>query len=970
MVELNLKGALWEYEVVLMRGGKPWLEVSELKGKARVAGEKRLVDRDQVRNVFYSLMERHSKAEVDAGRPPMPHVAFDGGSLCYSTGELPTNEVFPAARPLIFREDDTRSPEEREAAMVKSADRRTTIQLRYIKQIEMPNGTVPADSTIRASLVAAITAFIRRAVLARDRPLYSLGSAYYGQGLNGDPRSQEVGNGIIMLPGIRSVVQAKQAGLMLSLDVAGQFFYRPCGVIEFLTERLPNGNNLLNKHWSSWSADEKKKLFKALRAGNAPLKLVSKTPTKKGRGGKDGAGKPPSYHVRGRSWSDVFTERAAGDLNGWHKENPDFTVAQYYTSTERELRYPGLPCLDFSKKFKARDGTEIVKLNWVPLETLEVAGGQKVAQGELTGKHTREMIKLCAVPPNRPTRDGRLSRIDMLSMEAKEVSNTLGNLGLNDTLSTGRTLMDMEGGRLELPALVYGNGRIVRVQRDGGDWQRDTSNMAFYDSTPKNSRGEPAGDIGNQWVIIVWSRPQKQTFDNFRRAFVEGAKNVMPGAGIEYPEVVLDGPIDGTSNRTKEAAEWIRSKLTRKPRFILNIIGGSKGDGQHRPYLMDALDNVLGVPCLHVRDDTLGKASGRGSSSLQNILMKLNGRLGGVSHAVVSPRAQPSDRGFPEASFPGVKKKLTMVLGADVGHGAPGGNARSIVSLVGSIDPFFSRYTCCSRFNTTKYQGTVPGMGRAEVIVLLKEMALKLLRQFYINNRELPNAVVMVRDGVSEGEISAVLQIEVQSIIDALKEAGSHVKVENYKPEVSYIVCVKSSNVRLMGHGNDGDRNGNITAGTIVDSGVTSVDKDDFILSSHIAIQGTSAAKRYCVLYNDSSMVTSDIQNFIFGLCHTYSRCPRSVSIPAPTYYSKLVYTRMQSIMSSRGVRCEADAAEFTATGGNMVPLGGYSAPAADQPRITPDELVTTYKDSIPEFPVTPPDHAVDAVEHVKSMFW
>jgi len=75
----------------------------------------------------------------------------------------------------------------------------------------------------------------------------------------------------------------------------------------------------------------------------------------------------------------------------------------------------------------------------------------------------------------------------------------------------------------------------------------------------------------------------------------------------------------------------------------------------------------------------------------------------------------------------------------------------------------------------------------------------------------------------------------------------------------------------------------------------------------------------------------------------------------------------MQNIMSSRGVRFEADAAEFTATGGNMVPLGGYSAPAADQPHITPDELAETYRASIPEFPVTP---LGEAAEHAKSMFW
>ena len=962
MVPVFLKANLHEYEATLMKNGAPWLEVGPLKDMAKVVGEKRSVPRDKVKEIFYGLMERHSQDEVEAGRPPLPPIAFDGGQLCYAAGgEIDIDREIPAAKPMVFEDGDERTAEEKEAIQARAEARRTTIRLRYIKTIPAPeNGVLPADPSMRASLVSSVTAFIRKAVAAREPKLFSAGSAYFGVGLDGKREVRTVGNGHVMLPGIRSVVQAKQGGLLLSLDVTGAFFYRPCGLIEFLEERL--GRGTLSRHWRDWSESDKRNLFKALRSGNKPLKLITKAVSKP-RGRKDRPPKATEHQTRGRSWNDLFTEQAADGLGGWHKDRADFTVANYFESTDRRLKYPNLPCLDFSQKRKAKDGTEIVKLDWIPLEALMVAEGQQVAQGELTGRHTADMIKLCAVPPSR-SNNHAMGRVQMLTEEAQRISQTLSRLGLDGVLSTGTALMDIAGDRLDLPKLVYANGRMVQMDRNGGDWQKIASNMAFYNSTPKD-KDEP---IRSQWAVLIWSRPPQQDFNNFLRAFIEGAQTYMPDAGIANAGAILEAPGREVSN-TMALVDFVKAKLRDlRPRFIVNVISGRKGDGTFRPYLMDVLDNNIGVPCLHVRDDTLRKASGRGSSSMQNILMKLNGRLGGTCHAVVHPRASPSDPNFPVACFPGVKKPLTMVFGADVGHGAPGGNARSIVALVGSVDSYFSQYVTTAEYNSTGYQGSEPGLSRVEVIVLLKKMALTLLRQFYEkNNKQLPNAVVMVRDGVSEGEINPVLNIEVQSIIDALKEASSIVGRKDYNPDISYVVCVKSSNVRLMGKDSSGDRNGNITAGTMVDGGVTSLDKDDFMLSSHIAIQGTSSAKRYCVLHNQSSMSTQDLRAFIFGLCHTYSRCPRSVSLPAPTYYSRLVFTRMQNVLSSRNIRLEADAIEAGVTGGNLVPLGGEPATAqAETGLITHEKLAQDFKP--PDFPVQPVGELAASLR--KMMFW
>lgn len=46
------------------------------------------------------------------------------------------------------------------------------------------------------------------------------------------------------------------------------------------------------------------------------------------------------------------------------------------------------------------------------------------------------------------------------------------------------------------------------------------------------------------------------------------------------------------------------------------------------------------------------------------------------------------------------------------------------------------------------------------------------------------------------------------------------------------------------------------------------------------------------MLYDDSNWTSNALQMFTYALCHLYMRCSRSVSYPAPTYYSHLAAFR------------------------------------------------------------------------------
>lgn len=59
-----------------------------------------------------------------------------------------------------------------------------------------------------------------------------------------------------------------------------------------------------------------------------------------------------------------------------------------------------------------------------------------------------------------------------------------------------------------------------------------------------------------------------------------------------------------------------------------------------------------------------------------------------------------------------------------------------------------------------------------------------------------------------------------------------------------------------------------------------------------VFLQGTSRPSHYHVLWDDNCFSSDDFQLLTYQLCHTYVRCTRSVSIPAPAYYAHLVAFR------------------------------------------------------------------------------
>jgi eukaryotic translation initiation factor 2C len=156
--------------------------------------------------------------------------------------------------------------------------------------------------------------------------------------------------------------------------------------------------------------------------------------------------------------------------------------------------------------------------------------------------------------------------------------------------------------------------------------------------------------------------------------------------------------------------------------------------------------------------------------------------------------------------------------------------------------------------------------------------------------------------GVSEGQFAQVLKSEV----NAIRRARSSMDQE-YKPKVTFLVVQKRHHTRFFPRSEDaGGRNKNVPPGTVVDREITHLIEVNFCLVSHFSIQNVGRPTKYHLFWNDDDdddMTENEIEKITYNLCHMFSRCTRSVSYPAPTYYAHLAAKRARVYLEGENIK-------------------------------------------------------------------
>ncbi|CAB1321200.1 unnamed protein product [Coregonus sp. 'balchen'] len=468
------------------------------------------------------------------------------------------------------------------------------------------------------------------------------------------------------------------------------------------------------------------------------------------------------------------------------------------------------------------------KHTYLPLEVCNIVAGQRCIK-KLTDNQTSTMIK--ATARSAPDRQEEISRLVRSANYEVDPFVQEFQFRVRDEMAqvTGRVL--------PAPGLQYG-GRVSSEQ-----------------FMPQQMN--PAVSLQNRTVATpshgVWDMRGKQfhTGVEIKMGFTDQLRKISKDAGMPIQGQPCFCKYAQGSDSVEPMFRHLKNTYTGLQLIIVILPGKTPVYAE----VKRVGDTLLGMATQCVQVKNVVKTS---PQTLSNLCLKINVKLGGINNIL-----QP-----------------VIFLGADVTHPPAGdGKKPSIAAVVGSMDAHPSRYCATVRVQRP----------RQEVIQDLASMVRELLIQFYKSTRYKPTRIIFYRDGVSEGQFRQVLYYELL----AIREACIMLEKE-YQPGITYIVVQKRHHTRLFcaDRNERVGRSGNIPAGTTVDTDITHPYEFDFYLCSHAGIQGTSRPSHYHVLWDDNCFTADEFQLLTYQLCHTYVRCTRSVSIPAPAYYAHLVAFR------------------------------------------------------------------------------
>ncbi|KAI5893541.1 Piwi-domain-containing protein [Schizophyllum commune H4-8] len=515
------------------------------------------------------------------------------------------------------------------------------------------------------------------------------------------------------------------------------------------------------------------------------------------------------------------------------------TVAKYCEMKGRKLRFPKNICVEVRSKA------------FIPLELAEVPAGQ-IRRQQIPADKTDDIVRFATKKPAE-----RFAEIER------------GHANMNYTLSEYCRAFGVEvkqefvqayGRVLPPPVLKFGTGSKASTTHTPGK-----GSWNYIDRKLK----EPCGI--QCWGVVNYDPRFIGRIDKLVSDIVQGGH--LLGMTIT-PRPAFKDTLNGQANIVEGLDEVVK-KCGKQPTILIVVLP----EGGNDIYIaMKHWGDILrGIPTQALKSR---KCWGAKEQYYSNVCLKINAKLGGVN-VMLEPRSIPT---LADPHFP------TLLIGADSIHPPPGADGRpSFSAVVGNIDASATKFRAV--------MGVQPS--RQETIVEFAEKVKGNLKAFMENGENVekrpkasvaPKRLIYYRDGVSEGQFSAVLEQE----LPQLKQACAALNVQ---AKITVVIVAKRHHHRFLpvNPKDAGDGLGNCPAGTVIDSVIAHPTEFDFYLQSHAGLLGTSRPAHYSVLYDENNFTADSIQSLSYALCHVYARSTRTVSVPAPVFYADIVCSRAKT---------------------------------------------------------------------------
>lgn len=496
-----------------------------------------------------------------------------------------------------------------------------------------------------------------------------------------------------------------------------------------------------------------------------------------------------------------------------------------------------------------------------PAEVVEIQKGQNV-KAKLTAEETTAMLAFACRTPYENALSIANDARQVLDYDNNEILAGFG-------VSISKSLVTIKARVLNVPAVAYIDmGRkAVSVMPYNGSW-----NM-------KAVRVVKPGVMIERWAYI-------------NIVGYEGDRQVGPGAMTDFAEFLAKNM--GVKINTKPVTipkSYMTTSIAMDGPGLDNLFKWADGQQvRHIIFVLSQRDSTglytkikrfgdckYGIHTSCVLAKHLLKE--KNLSYYSNVGLKINLKAGGVNHKL-------------REEFGLLKEGKTMFVGYDVSHPtnmpAQTNEVPSLVGLVSSIDQDLAQWPSVA----WEQQSRQEMLGSP----LLEAFKSRLTLWQKHNANQLPENIVIFRDGVSEGQFSQVIDVEIPMIREACRQKCKK------QPRISLIVSVKRHQTRFYPtSAEEMSRSGNIKNGTVVDRGITLAPYWDFFLTAHDALQGTARPAHYTVLldevfrYKYGTKAANELERLTHELCYLFGRATKAVSICPPAYYADIVCDRARA---------------------------------------------------------------------------
>jgi len=417
-----------------------------------------------------------------------------------------------------------------------------------------------------------------------------------------------------------------------------------------------------------------------------------------------------------------------------------------------------------------------------------------------------------------------------------------------------------------------------------------------------NVKFHVGGDMSRWAVLLVqegrrdeFSGPNDPNLTVFLKAFAKKCADSGLTVGNIAPALMVTPrlPHVNSDPGRRRALETIRTTIRdnlnpqQKPSFVLVLLSGE--DKFIYPGLKRLCDMQMGLHTVHMLlspKKARVPDPGKQDQYFSNVALKVNAKLGGINHLLADDKTQRW-----------LTSKKTMLVGVDVTHPSPTSfkGTPSIVAVVASVDDRFAQYPASLGLQRNRNVNK----DAEEMVQDLTQMMVERLQSYEKKMRQLPERIIVFRDGVSEGQFDLVREKELPRILEAFKKLNTASRGSPYRPALSIIVCGKRHHSRFPATAADHMvKNGNTVPGTIVDKGITAIYDHDFYLQAHNGLKGTVRPTHYTIVYDEIKLDADTAQLLTHNMSYMYARATKGVSLVPPAYYADLACERARLYLS------------------------------------------------------------------------